>query len=127
LKVGAFLGSLTGNGAFQDGSTGDLNLTSTNYGYLYNVPGGTLSASKVVIGSTPANGEVILNDNGKAVVLVSSVGGNGDLSFNNTFNVYYVYDADNNVGTTNFQVELVATVTAGGAISITNLLGSVIQ
>jgi hypothetical protein len=129
LKVGAFLGTVSTLNTAANAANGDLDLAGANknVGYLFNVPGGTLSASKVVIGSTPANGEVILNDNGKAVVLVSSVGGNGDLSFNNTFNVYYVYDADNNVGTTNFQVELVATVTAGGAISITNLLGSVIQ
>jgi hypothetical protein len=130
LKVGAFLGTVSTLNTAANAANGDLDLAagSNNVGYLFNVPGGTLSASKVVIGSTPANGEVILNDNGKAVVLVSSVGGNGDLSFNNTFNVYYVYDADNAVGTTNFQVELVGTVTVGtSGTTAQNLLLSVIQ
>jgi len=131
LDFSAFLGTSSKLNNAANASSGDLNLAANNnnVGYLYNVPGGTLSASKVVTNNNPnVHGEVILQDNGKAVVLVSSVGGNGDLSFNNTFNVYYVYDADNAVGTTNFQVELVGTVTVGtSGTTAQNLLLSVIQ
>ena len=126
LKVGAFLGTAVNSAGSANGGTGDLNIGANNFGYLYNVPGGTLSASKVVTASTPANGEVILNDNGKAVVLVTA-DTDGALVADDTFKVYYVYDADNAVGTTNFQVELVATVTVGNNMAIADVLASVIQ
>jgi hypothetical protein len=127
LDFSAFLGTSSKLNNAANASSGDLNLAANNnnVGYLYNVPGGTLSASKVVIGSTPANGEVILNDNGKAVVLVTA-DQDGDLANGDIFRIYYVYDADNAVGTTNFQVELVGTVTAGGSITAANLVASVI-
>ncbi|TSE29874.1 beta strand repeat-containing protein [Tepidimonas charontis] len=129
INVQAFLNS-TPNAATTavNGSSNDLDLVTggNNVGYLYNVTGGTLSANKVVTSSTTANGKVILADNQKAVVLVSAVGGSGNLASNDTFNVYYVYDADSSTTSQNFVVELVATVTAGGNITAGNLLASIV-
>ena len=128
LKVGAFLGTVSTLNTAANAANGDLDLAagSNNVGYLFNVPGGTLSASKVVTNNNPnVHGEVILQDNGKAVVLVTA-DQDGDLANGDKFRIYYVYDADNAVGTTNFQVELVGTVTAGGSITAANLVASVI-
>jgi hypothetical protein len=128
LDFSAFLGTSSKLNNAANASSGDLNLAANNnnVGYLYNVPGGTLSASKVVTNNNPnVHGEVILQDNGKAVVLVTA-DQDGDLANGDKFRIYYVYDADNAVGTTNFQVELVGTVTAGGSITAANLVASVI-
>jgi hypothetical protein len=131
LDFSGFLGSgsvsVVSGGA--DATSDDLDFTdansSGNVGYLYNVSSGTLDLSKVVTtNDNNVNGEVILADNGKAVVLVTA-DTDGALAANDTFKVYYVYDADSS-SATNFQVELVGTVDAGGNISAAQLLAAVI-
>jgi hypothetical protein len=127
INVKDFVSSVSHLSSGQNANSDDLDLTSNNLGYLYNVTGGTLSADKVKTSSTAtsATGEVIMNDNAKAVVLVTD-NSSADLTSGDTFKVYYVYDADSSVGTTNFVVELVGIVTAGGTITSSDLLDSIV-
>ncbi|MFN3359310.1 MAG: hypothetical protein ACK418_25360, partial [Pseudomonas sp.] len=119
LDFNGFLGGneTVGSSYSADASSADLNLTNDvgeNVGLLFNVAGGTLTATKIVTANTSANGEVIMADNAKAVILVTSQAA----SSVDSANIYYVYDADSSTSAQNWQVELVGTVTfanSGGA------------
>lgn len=95
-----------------DATTADLDLAagSNTVGILVNDANG-LSATDIVTVATGAMGEVILADDGKAVVLTTTAAAANTA---NTYNVYYVEDTAG-VGTQNWVVTLVGTVTTDAA------------
>jgi hypothetical protein len=111
LDFTAFLGGFASvNTTAVDASSADLDFTANNVGVLFNDTNG-LSASDIVTSGSTANGEVILADNGKAVVLTTDA---ADAASASTYNIYYVEDTDTSTGVS-FEVTLVGTVTTDAA------------
>jgi len=102
LDFQAFLGAgLVVRDAFGavDGAAGDMTLSGgENVGLFINK--GTLAAANIKTAGTAANGEVILADNAKAVILCTAdVDGAADTTVND-YNIYYVQDTNSGAGQT---------------------------
>lgn len=109
LDFSLFRGAISMNTAAADATAGDLNLATNNTGVMYNKA--TLAAADIVTVATATNGEVIMADNAKAVVLVSSV---TDATTAATWNIYYVEDTNIAAGAQTWAVTLVGTVSGTG-------------
>lgn len=109
LNFSAFLGAAANYGGFADFAAG-LNLSgAANVGVVYNKAGASLSASDIQ--ATAAAGKIAVENNSKAVVLVSAdVDGVGDAA-NQSYSVYYVQDT-NPAAAVSYAVTLVGTVSA---------------
>lgn len=92
----------------------DLNLTGFNLGVITGEPDGIINATQVVTANTANNlgNEIILGDNQKAVVLVST---SAAATAPATYNVYYIQDTNANAAATTFTVTLAGVVTLADA------------
>jgi hypothetical protein len=128
LDFTAFTGATTADAAGDvDGGAGDMTLSGgENVGLFFNK--GTLAASdvKLAADATVADGEVLVLDNSKSVVLTTAdVNGTADAT-NNAYNVYYVEDTDlgTGVGEQSFAVTLVGTINSTTELNAADFFGT---
>ena len=121
LNVSAFLGASVKTNAAN--ATAGLDLSgAANYGVLFNKA--SLAATDIAL--TAAGGKIALEDNSKAVVLVTGdVDGNADTT-NTPYDMYFVQDTDTRVGFQTFAVTKVATINSATELSASQLDGSVV-
>ncbi len=124
LNVSAFLGAtvapLLPGLHIADAAVG-INLTGAeNVGVIFNKANAQLVSSDIA--SAFALGKVAVENNSKAVVLVTAdadgIGGGADVT-NNPYNVYFVEDTDAGAGT-NFAVTLVGTINSTAELTAFN-------
>ena len=108
------------NAVVANGATGDLNMTAANVGVMFGK--GSLANGDVKLAGTAAFGEVILADNGKAVVLVTADADGVSDATNQSYLVYYVQDTNAAFGTSAFMATLVGTINSDTELTAANLL-----
>ncbi|GMV75383.1 MAG: hypothetical protein AMXMBFR78_23330 [Rubrivivax sp.] len=122
LDFRAFLGVVATLGGAADFAGAGLNLTAAgvNAGVVYNKAGGTLAASDIAMAA--AAGKIAVNDDGKAVVLVTAdadgVAADGTID---PYKIYYVEDTLAGVGQT-WAVTLVGTINSPTELNAADLV-----
>lgn len=110
LNFSAFLG-VQGAAAANDVDLATGDITVASGGVAVGFGKGTLASADVVTVGTAANGEIVLADNGKAVVLVSAdTDGDADLVSTQGYDVYYIQDTNSSVTAQTWVVTKVATI-----------------
>ena len=114
LDFSPFLGGLASFAGAADGAVGLSTLGAPNAGVLFNKA--TLAASDISV--TAAAGKVAVEDNGKAVIIVTAdADGVADTTIN-AYDVYYVQDTDTSTTGQKFEVTKVGTLNSLAEISV---------
>lgn len=113
LDFSPFLGGLASFAGAADGTVGLSTLGAANAGVLFNKA--SLSASDISL--TVAAGKVAVEDNGKAVILVTADADGVADTTNNAYDIYYVQDTDTSTTAQNYVVTKVGTLNSISEIS----------
>lgn len=125
LDFTAFLGAAANTGAVvtaTNGTTGILDLSgATDVGVLFNKAGLVVADIVATLGAATA-GQIVVENNSKAVVLVTAdTDGVADAVSTEAYKVYFVEDTDATAATS-FAVTLVGTVNGAAELSANNFL-----
>ncbi len=123
LLVADFLGGATVKAAAAVNATAGLNLTGAeNYGVLFNKA--ALVAADVAVAA--AAGKIAVEDNGKAVVLVTADADGVADATNQAYDVYYIQDTNSSTTAQTYAVTKVATLNSPIELSAAAVLTGVV-
>jgi hypothetical protein len=119
LEVSGFLGGAPVKAAAAVNATAGLDLTGAeNYGVVFNKA--TLSAADIAVAA--AAGKIAVEDNGKAVVLVTADADGVADATNQAYDVYYVQDTNSSTTAQSYAVTKVATLNSPSELNAANVL-----